>query len=83
MPENKFSASGDSTPAIVTDHPFQPDKRGWWSLCRKRRPYMTDATPRFCHLAESAHATTTVKDEDRRQRPKPHLNTRWRESPFG
>jgi hypothetical protein len=68
MPENKFSASGDSTPAIVTDHPFQPDKRGWWSLCEFRDAIYGEGQPylRPCHLAEYAHATTTVKDEDRR-----------------
>lgn len=41
----------DSAPAVVTDHPFEPErerlgvKAPWWGLCGK------------CGLAQAAHAT--------------------------
>jgi hypothetical protein len=58
-------ASGDSTPAIVHDHLFMPGSKGWWSLCNASR-YDGDRYLGQCHLAESAHARTTVTDEQRR-----------------
>lgn len=40
--------SHDTSPAIITDHPFEP--RGeWWTLCK------------ICSLAEAAHAETTLQ----------------------
>lgn len=37
----------DEAPSIIKDHPFE--SRGeWWDLCK------------HCHLAESAHAETTL-----------------------
>ena len=39
--------------APVTDHPFEP-RGAWYSPCR------------HCRLAEAAHRTTTLAQEDRR-----------------
>jgi hypothetical protein len=68
MPENKFSASGDSTPAIVLECLHAPCRHRWEEF---RRDFWFSECPRCTgdhfkeHLAESAHATTTIKDEDR------------------
>jgi len=41
----------DESPAIISDHAFEP-KDEWWSLCR------------HCGFAMSSHAETTVDAED-------------------
>ena len=40
---------------VVTEHPFQPDHRGWWGLCSH-----VDEAGNRCRLAESAHAKTAI-----------------------
>ena len=41
----------DETPAIISDHSFEP-RREWWSLCR------------HCNLAMAAHAETKIDARD-------------------
>lgn len=37
----------DTTPSIITDHPFRP-KGAWWTMCEE------------CNLAESSHSESTT-----------------------
>jgi hypothetical protein len=41
----------DETPAIITDHPFEP-KGAWYTQCKR------------CNLAMAAHSKTTVNPRD-------------------
>lgn len=56
--------------SAITDHAFVP--RGeWWTTCgheigRQLRGPMQPSRPIVCGLAEAAHQSTTLTEEDRR-----------------
>lgn len=67
------TTSHDDSPAIITDHAFEPVGQ-WWSLCK------------HCNLAQAAHSSSTVntleeirKDHDRQKLWREAENRRLRE----
>ena len=62
-----MSAPDTGKSSSITDHPFKP-RDEWWSLCgHVVKPLETTPSVRYCNLAESAHAATTLRPEDRGQ----------------
>lgn len=57
-----------ATATTVYDHPFEPDDRGWWSVCK------------HCHLAEASHVSSTL-DPPASPPPEPPPTTERPEEP--
>lgn len=57
-PRKRPRSHDTSDPAIITDHPFEPEGE-WYSLCK------------HCRLAQAAHSTSTIDSRDYVTRNRP------------